>query len=74
MAQLPRVLDAVWDACNVYTIHLDSEIPSARRIALTASLFSKYPHNLRILPSRPVACAGVSMLLATLDALSLLLV
>lgn len=71
--RVPRLMSALYDECNIYAIHFDSNMPYLERFALSKILLKRYPHNVHIVPSRPVTYAGVSMLLATLDALSLLL-
>lgn len=71
--QVPRLLDAIWHECNLYAVHFDAKMSPNDRDRIASFLRSQYPHNLIVVPSRRITYAGVSMLLATLDSLSLLI-
>eukprot|EP00171_Calliarthron_tuberculosum_P017641 IDg17641t1 len=64
-SRIPRLMQAVWDKCNIYAIHFDSKIPFIERTKLSNSLLMRYPQNVLIVRSRPVSYAGITMLLAT---------
>lgn len=70
---VPRLMNTLWGECNLYAIHFDAKMPNAERTSLAVYLLAHYPSNVLIIPSRVVAYAGVTMLLATLDAISALL-
>lgn len=73
---VPRLLRAIWHRENVYVIHFDAKIDHERRIRM-ARLLKKEKGakhgNILAMNSEPVSYAGVSMLVNTINAISLVL-
>lgn len=70
----PRLLRRLHHPSNIYAIHFDLKIPSARLEPLI-KLISTTPaySNVHIMPSELITYRGVSMLLNTINAISFLL-
>lgn len=76
ISHVPRLLRAIWHQRNVYVLHFDARINHNRRIRMIRFLREEKiarHSNVLIMDSEPVSYAGVSMLVNTINAISMLL-
>lgn len=71
---VPRLLSRIWHPENLYCLHFDSKIQSEMaEMFRSAVRTNKYLSNTFLIPSTIVTYTGVSMILNTLDSISILL-
>ncbi|KAI0566086.1 Xylosyltransferase family GT14 [Gracilaria domingensis] len=73
MLSVPRLIKALHHPKNVYIVHFDNKIPMEWMSSVQRYFETDDFRNVFVLPSEPIAYAGVSMLLNTLNAISMAL-
>lgn len=73
---LPRLLSAVWHSSNIYAIHIDVKADVLERVRVEQVIREQdlfRSNNVILLESEPVSYAGITMLLNTINAISVVL-
>lgn len=72
--QVPRLLSALWHRENIYAIHLDTKVKMPMQSKLKQMIHGYSDNgNVIFLDSEPISYAGITMLLNTINAMSVLL-